>query len=261
MTHCVQDILSGCGVEGTSKTPAGDHLFDVRDDATKATIEQSKWFHTHVAKMLYLSKRVKPECLTTVIFLAGRVDKCDEDDIKKLCRLLKYLRLTADRGIALEIGDEIKITVYIDAAYGVHMGSGRSQSGMAVMVGSGPVEVSCGKQHINTKSSTEAELVALSDYASYGIHLKNFLAAQGYDVNSCELRQDNMSTIALIKRGGPASAASKHISIRYFWIKDRVASGEVTVMHTPTEDMIANVLTKPVQGKQFELERQMLTNW
>ena len=81
-----------------------------------------------------------------------------------------------------------------------------------------PLEVSCGKQHINTKSSTEAELVALSDYASAGVHLKNFLAAQGYDIGPCEIRQDNMSTIALIKRGEPGSTASKHINIRYFWI-------------------------------------------
>ena len=70
-----------------------------------------------------------------------------------------------------------------------------------------------------------------------------------------------MSTMALVKRGEPAGTGSKHINIRYFWIKDRVDSGEVSVEHTPTEVMVANLLTKPVQGKQFLEERQMLTNW
>ena len=63
-----------------------------------------------------------------------------------------------------------------------------------------------------------------------------------------------MSTMALVERGEPAGARSKHINIRFFWIKDRVDSGEVSVEHTPTEATV-------VQGKQFLEERQMLTNW
>ena len=74
------------------------------------------------------------------------------------------------------------VTVYIDAAYGVNLGSGKSHSGYTVLVGLGPLGVSCTKQKIVTKSSTESELVALSDYASAGIHLKNFLLIQGYEV-------------------------------------------------------------------------------
>jgi hypothetical protein len=198
--------------------------------------------------------------MTAVAFLTTRVQKCDADDLKKLTRLLRYLRATRERGVVLEIGDVIRITVYIDAAYGVHMDSGKSHSGAAVMVGYGPVSVSSTKQHIVTKSSTEAELVALSDYASAGISIKNFLEAQGYEVE-CNLMQDNMSTMALIKRGRPGASGSRHISIRYFWLSDRAAAGEVNILHSPTEEMVANILTKPLQGAQFLAERAMLTNW
>ena len=112
------------------------------------------------------------------------------------------------------------------------------------MVRLGPVAVSYGKQNIVTKSSTEA----LSDYAAAGIHLKNFLISQGYDEARCILKEDNMSTMAMVKRGEPAGTWLKHINIRYFWIKDRVDSGEVNGDHTPKEVMVANLLTKPVQG-------------
>ena len=89
MKHCVQDILSNSGVEGEASSPPGEHLFDV-EDLPLATEEDRKWFHSHVAKMLYLSKRVKPECLPTVILLASCVSKRNIEDMKKLKRLLKY---------------------------------------------------------------------------------------------------------------------------------------------------------------------------
>jgi hypothetical protein len=67
--------------------------------------------------------------------------------------------------------------------------------------------------------------------------------------------------MALIKRGGPGSERSRHINIRHFWLTEKVAQEEVVIQHLGTEHMYANVLTKPVQGAQFERERQGLTNW
>ena len=60
--------------------------------------------------------------------------------------------------------------------------------------------------------------------------------------------QDNLSCMALMKRGGPTSERSRHIEIRHFWLKEKVDGKEVTIEHLGTEKMFANVLTKPVQG-------------
>jgi hypothetical protein len=117
------------------------------------------------------------------------------------------------------------------------------------------------KQKLVTKSSTEAELVALSDYASQAIWLRNFIIAQGYDVGPVILHQDNMSCMALVKRGGPASERSRHIDIRHFWVKEKVDGKDAIVKHLPTDKMFVNVMTKPVQGQQFIRERNALTNW
>jgi hypothetical protein len=51
------------------------------------------------------------------------------------------------------------------------------------------------------------------------------------------------------------------MSIRNFWLKDKVIDGEIKVIHLGTADMVANILTKPVQGQQLIRERRMLTNW
>jgi hypothetical protein len=91
--------------------------------------------------------------------------------------------------------------------------------------------------------------------------MRNFVIAQGYDVGPVIIYQDNMSCMALMKRGGPCSDRSRHINIRHFWLCEKVDDGEVIIEHLGTERMFANVLTKPVQGAQFIQERGQLTNW
>ncbi len=121
------------------------------------------------------------------------------------------------------------------AAYGVHTASGKSHTGCAIVLGSmGPVLAKSSKQKCVTKSSTEAELVGLSDTASLAIHLRNFVIAQGYEVGPAVIYQDNLSCMALMKRGGPTSERSRRIEIRHFWLKEKVDGQKVTVEHLRT---------------------------
>jgi hypothetical protein len=230
-------------------------------DAPKATAAEAKWFHKYVAKMLYLAKRTRPEGLTVVAFLSTRVNVCNIDDLAKLRRLLGYIRQTRTRGIVLRIGRTMVVKAFIDAAYWVHRDSGKSHTGFAIVLGkSGPIFAKSCKQKIVTKSSTEAELVGVSDTASQAIHLRNLIIAQGYDLGPAVVYQDNISCMALFKRGGRGSDRSRHINIRHFWLSEKVALKEVVLEHLGAEDMFANILTKPVQGVQFERERLGLTN-
>ena len=94
------------------------------------------------------------------------------------------------------------------------------------------------------------------------IHLRSFLIAQGYEDRPAVLYQDNMSAIALIKRGKSGSMRTRHIDIRYFWLTEKCDEGVVTIQYMPTEQMgAANILTKAVLGGQFVVERQAITNW
>ena len=129
---------------------------------------------------------------------------------------------------------------------------GKSHSGTVVWLeGTAPVYASSKKQKIVTKSSYEAELVALSDGASQVIWSRDFLMSQGYKVRSAVIKQDNKSTIVSAEKGRSTSDLSRHINIRYFWVKDKIDSEDVMLEYTPTEDMIADLLTKPLQGQLF----------
>ena len=105
---------------------------------------------------------------------------------------------------------------------------------------------------MNTKSSTEAELVGASDGAGQILWTTYFLKEQGYDVQETTLYQDNQSAELLEKNGCMSSTQlSRHINIRYFFLKDRIDKGELNVEHCPTERMVADFFSKPLQGSKF----------
>lgn len=220
------------------------------------------WFHSVVAKLSYLAKRAKPECLTAIAYLATRVTRCTTADVDKLKRLLRYVASTKERGVTLRPGAlGICVRVFIDAAYGVHA-DGKSHTGSCVVIGDvGTVHCKSSKQSIVTKSSTEAALVALSDSANQGLYIRNFLISQGYTMEPVIIYQDNMSCMALAERGRSGAERTRHIGIRNFWIRERVETGEAIIVHKGTREMYANLLTKPLQGAQFVYERGCLTGW
>jgi hypothetical protein len=253
-------------LEFVTRTPAGDDLFDTLTESPLLDETRRRHFHTMTARLQYLSRRTRPDIQLSVAMLATRVTKATEIDQCKLDRIIRYLHqshVKGQRGIDLTPGEAgIQPFGYFDASYGVHV-DGKSHTGSCITIGtSGPICTESVRQTIVTKSSTEAELVALSDSANQLIHVRNLLIAQGYSQPPATIYQDNMSCMSLVDRGKPSSKRSRHIAIRYFWIHDRVDTGEVRIIHRPTELMgPANVLTKPTQGAQFIDERFQLTNW
>jgi hypothetical protein len=135
----------------------------------------------------------------------------------------------------------------------------RSHTGGAMSFGRGGILCKSTKQKLNTKSSTEAEFVGASDYLPNTIWIKNFLEAQGYKIEENIFEQDNESAIKLEKNGRmSAGPKSRHISIRYFWMKDRIRSEGITVRHCPTLQMVGDFFTKPLQGSLFRKFRAVI---
>ena len=149
----------------------------------------------------------------------------------------------------------------IDVAYGVH-GDHKSHTGCILRIGEqAVVYFRSAKQKIIAKSSTEGELVGLSNSANVALHYAEFLRAQGYMVPPVILHQDNKSTMAMIAKGRSTSDLTKHISLRFFWLKEKLDEKAATVRYLETAKMSANCLTKPVQGAQFKFERFGITGW
>jgi hypothetical protein len=103
------------------------------------------------------------------------------------------------------------------------------------------------KQRLKTKSSTEAELVGASDYLPHAIWARKFLQKQGYAIKQNTFYQDNQSAIRFEKNGRKSCGPnSRHIDIRYFFIKDRLEIKGCNVEYGPAEQMLADFFTKPL---------------
>ena len=245
-------------IKGTAETPATNDLFKVNED-TMLNKEEKELFHTLTYKLLYLSKRVRPDILVATSYLTRRVTKPSLDDMNKLHRVIKYLRNTRELGITLEANTIMEVLAYIDSSHGIHDDM-RSHTGSVISLGSGPIYAKSSRQKINTKSSAEGELVGLSDSVGQVVWVRNFVIEQGYKIERAKINHDNKAAITLIENGKSNSERSRHISIRYFFVHDRIKSGEIKLQYLNTEEMIADILTKPLQGSTFKYLRNKLLN-
>ena len=115
------------------------------------------------------------------------------------------------------------------------------------------------KQQLNARSSTEAELIAVDGVVTKIVWASHFLFGQGFAPGVPTLAQDNKSAILLESKGMESvGKRSRHIDIRYFFIKDLVDRGVVNVEYCPTEQMLADFMTKPLQGAKFLVFREKI---
>jgi hypothetical protein len=245
-------------MNGVAPTPAANHLFEVDESQTKVDEKRAQFFHTYVAKALFLCKRARPDLQTAVAFLCTRVKSCDEDDYKKLKRMLQFLRSTKDDYLTLSANSLHNVRWWVDASYAVHPDM-RSHTGGALSLGRGVIYGTSRRQRLNTKSSTESELVGADDVLPQMLWTLYFLEAQGYKIDDNILYQDNKSSILLETNGrGSSGKRTRHINVRYFFIKDRVESKEIRIEYCPTGIMVADYFTKPLQGVVFRTLRDMI---
>jgi hypothetical protein len=182
----------------------------------------------------------------------------DKDDWGKLSHLVKYIRGTRRMPLILRADGSGILKWYVDAAFAVHPNL-RGHSGGGLTLGQGMPIVSSTKQKLNTRSSTETEVVGADDFMPAICWTRYFLKAQGYDVKANILFQDNKSSILLEKNGKASSSKrTKHINIRFFFISDRVSQGELSVLWCPTGDMVGDYATKPLQGALFKKFRDQI---
>ena len=115
-----------------------------------------------MAHLLFLCKRARPNLQTVVAFLTTRVKEPDVDDYKYLMQAIRYLWGTKDLCLTLQSTNVCDIKWWVDASFAVHPDM-RSHTGGVMSLGKGAVFGQSTRQKLNTKSSTESEIVGVSD--------------------------------------------------------------------------------------------------
>ena len=187
--------------------------------------------------------------------IGGSVWDPTRDDWKKLKRLCDYRKGSFKLNLVLKIdaGGVPILKWYVDASFTVHEDIRSHTGGVFCPSLQGGALISGSiRQKLNTRSSTEAELVGADDFMSKIFWTLSFLKSQRLRPGRNILYQDNKSAILLETKGNlSARKRMRHLDVQYYFIEDIVSRGDLHVEHCPTKIMIADFLTKPLQGKMF----------
>ncbi len=241
-------------------SPWSEHLFKVQEGSPPLPKSTAELFHTTTAQGLFLCKRARPDITPAIAYLTTRVKAPTEHDWDKLVRMMKFLKQTSKDRLTLRSDGSGRLMWHVDASFAIH-NDFRSHTGGTLTMGKGAITSTSRKQGMNTRSSTEAEVVAADEMVGPMLWTKLFLEAQGYPVKENILFQDNRSAI-LLETNGRKSAGkrSRHLNIRLFFVADQREKGNLTIEFCPTDQMISDYMTKPLHGAKFNGFRQQIMN-
>jgi hypothetical protein len=247
-------------LQGRVASPWNENLFKVHEKSPKLKPEMAELFHTVTTQGLFLCKRARPDISPAIAYLTTRVTTPNQDDWEKLSRMMKFLNQTVKDCLTLKADGSNTLKWHVDASFAVHPNM-RSHTGATMTMGQGAIVSISRKQGMNTRSSTEAEVVAADEIVGPMLWTKLFLEHQGYAIKDNELFQDNKSAM-LLEANGRKSAGkrSRHLNIRYFFVTDQREKGNLSIQYCPTDHMTGDYMTKPLHGKKFVKFRQEIMN-
>ncbi|KAL4313405.1 hypothetical protein GQ457_01G015130 [Hibiscus cannabinus] len=165
---------------------------------------------------------------------------------KELKQILRYIQGTVSLGLFYSKTEDYKLVGYSDSDWCRDIDDRKSTSGYVFFMGDTAFTWLSKKQPIVTLSTCEAEYVAASWCVCHAIWLRNLLSKMMLkQVGATMIHVDNKSAIELVKN--PVNhERSKHIDVRFHFIRDHVKEGNVELVHVASHDQVADIFTKPL---------------
>ncbi|GJY91915.1 hypothetical protein Tco_0507697 [Tanacetum coccineum] len=174
-----------------------------------------------------------------------------EKHLNAVKRIFRYLKGTVHRGLWYPKDSSFALTAFADADHAGCQDTRRSTSGSIQLLGDRLVSWSSKRQKSAAISSTEAEYIALSGCCAQVLWMRSQLTDYGFGFNKIPMYCDNKSAIALCCNNVQHSR-SKHIDIRFHFIKEHVENGVIELYFVNTEYQLADIFTKALGRERIE---------
>lgn len=175
-------------------------------------------------------------------------------------RIIRYLRGTVELGIFYRRSESInmKLMAFTDCDYASDLDDRRSTSGYSFLMSSGAISWASKKQPIVALSTTEAEYIVAAFCACQCVWIRRILEKIGAEENTVTvINCDNSSTIQLSKYP-VLHGKSKHIEVRFHYLRELVNGEIVKLKYCETENQVADIFTKSLKLELFEKLRALL---
>lgn len=210
-----------------------------------------------VGSLMYLTS-TRPDLMFIVSLISRYMERPTEAHLLAAKRAFRYVKGTIDLGIFYKKGGKDELIGYTDSDYAGDQDDRKSTSGYVFKLSSGAVSWSSKKQPVVTLSTTEAEFIAAASSACQVVWLRRILKSLNQEQYSPTLVYcDNVSTIKL-SRNPVMHGRSKHIDIRFHFLRDLVKSEVLELVQCSTQEQIADVLTKPLKVDTFLKMRDLM---
>lgn len=210
-----------------------------------------------VGSLMYLTA-TRPDIMYSVSLISRYMENPTEMHLLTAKRILRYLQGTKDFGLFYKKGEKMELVGFTDSDYAGDQDDRRSTSGFIFMFGTGAVSWSSKKQQIVTLSTTEAEFIAATACACQAIWIRRILEElQVQQIGATTVFCDNNSAIKLSKNP-VLHGRSKHIDVRYYFLRDLSNDGMINLVYCRSEDQVADIQTKPLKLAAFMKLRGLL---
>ena len=239
-------------------TPLDINVKLEKDDGVSKPVDAVK-YQSMVGSLLYAAIATRPDIAHAVGVVSKFNSKPTEAHLTAVKRIFCYLRGTVDLALKYQnVDKKFNVVGYSDADWANDRDDRHSITGNVFKFANGAISWLSKKQAVVALSTAEAEYIALSSAAQEAIWLKRLLNDLGYkSEDGIQVLEDNQGAMALSKNP-VGHARTKHIDIRHHFIREAVAEKVVTLQYCPSEDMVADILTKALPREKFEKHRLTL---
>ena len=232
--------------------------YEQQPDGSEAV--QAEEYQAIIGCLTYAAVATRPDLSAAVGVLSQFMSNPGPEHWIGVKRILRYVKGTIDYGLKFNAlnANNIELQGYLDTDWEGDITSRKSTSGCSFQLIGGIISWRSKRQNIVALSSTEAEYIALTLASQEAIWLRRLLSSIGFKQSTATaLHEDNQRALEL-SRNPIHHARTKHIDIRYHFIREAVESKEVELMYCPTNLMIADIFTKGLAKQRFNELREQL---
>jgi hypothetical protein len=257
----LKNVLERFGMENCKPRGTPCELNPSASNPSQAYENQSpRRYREIVGSLIYAMACTRPDLCWIVTKLSQHLDNPDEADWVMVKHVLRYIKGTLDYKLHYtKSSDRLCLSGWSDSDWGSSVEDRRSTTGYVFFLNPAgpPISWNSKKQATVALSSCEAEYMALAASVQECLFLHMLLEDFLEDQNSVEIRADNQGAMGLASRR-VTEKRSKHIDIRFHFIREKVEDGFIVLSHVASEENIADIMTKPVSKPKLLRFRDVL---
>ena len=259
-TAYVDNILKRFGMQDANAAHApgyGPELSLEQPEDKLLGAEATELYQPITGSLLYLAQCTRYGLCYAVNQLTRACSKPAEIHMTAAKQALRYLRGATDLPIVYKRG-QFRMVSHTDASFGANPDNRKSTTGYLFFLGGRLISFGSKTQSLTAQSTVESELQALSYGAREAVYLSNFLMKLGFKTfPSVTINSDSTGTLS-VAGNAMFSSRTKHIALRFFFVRELIKRNKITLYHKPTQQMLADIATEHQPKQRFrELLQQI----